>query len=330
MWTTAGEALATLPVADVKSVRALKKRLHRLCGHSRFRQRLIHNGCVLEDSDRLNGLAAPIDLQIVLLPYFNACSDQLQSWRPRVLALTEACAAGNLAVAEEILQLPVDPNIFGDVFPPLIAACAAGHVEVVRLLLEAGADRNIKCFGWTPEMSALAGWNIQVLLLLRGAYRWGLLASGSFDIFVAFGLWSSCCLDMCVLPQERNLTAAGHASLLPKVIEGSFWHLQAFFLAIGLDALGTSFNWARPPILTIAFRRAVDDQMSRGTIGFQVWLGEQPVWSRMIGTMVWTLARVFGASYFRFPSCVAYVPLLFCNPYVPWVVGIWLKQASST
>lgn len=61
-----GEEIA-VPRDQLSTVRALKQRLHGLCGVSRFRQRLTHQGTVLVDDARLD--AEVTDVELLVLPF---------------------------------------------------------------------------------------------------------------------------------------------------------------------------------------------------------------------------------------------------------------------
>ena len=151
VWTAAGEELAALTFRDVTTVKKLEQQLHRLCGQSRLRQRLVHNGIVLEDHLSLKRLPPPIDFLLVILPVV------VPSDADAATLLAACCYDGDLKEVETMLKLPLDPNIHHpDAFrpPPLMGASIAGHSGIVRLLLEAGADKNIVFTGRTPAEAA--------------------------------------------------------------------------------------------------------------------------------------------------------------------------------
>ena len=52
VWTVSGEELAVLPKEELSDVRALKSHLRQLHGLPRFRQKLLHEGCNLDDGTR--------------------------------------------------------------------------------------------------------------------------------------------------------------------------------------------------------------------------------------------------------------------------------------
>ena len=72
IWKASGEELATVPVEEF-DVLSLKQHLQPLCGASRFRQRLLHGEENLSDDIRLD---APMDLQLVLLPFIDATDEE--------------------------------------------------------------------------------------------------------------------------------------------------------------------------------------------------------------------------------------------------------------
>ena len=69
-----GQEVASVPVAEVSNVRALKQQLNLVQGMPpRFRQRLLFGGAALDDSAHLN---SPMDLELVLLAYTVASETQ--------------------------------------------------------------------------------------------------------------------------------------------------------------------------------------------------------------------------------------------------------------
>ena len=129
VWKISGEEVTAARLRDVTNVKALKQHLQKLCGVSRFRQKLLFDGECLDDKTKLD---SAIDIQLVLQPF---CSSPKQ-----VNQLVEASSAGRLDKVEEMLQHPVDPNSSRRSYTPLRSACFRGQVEVARLLLEATAD----------------------------------------------------------------------------------------------------------------------------------------------------------------------------------------------
>ena len=131
VWSISGEEVAAIPVEELTTVQALKKRLHSLCGVPRFRQRLLHNSVDLDEDSNLD---SAMDVQLVLLSLFRESSG----------SLLDAVVEEDTCVVEKALHLPEDPDQ-SDVFwrtRPLLSACRRGAVDLVRLLLEAGADKN--------------------------------------------------------------------------------------------------------------------------------------------------------------------------------------------
>ena len=69
IWQASGNKLTSFPVeelANVSDVKHLKRRLSKVCGASRFRQRLLRDGTILQDSAIV---IEPQDLQLVLLSF---------------------------------------------------------------------------------------------------------------------------------------------------------------------------------------------------------------------------------------------------------------------
>ena len=65
-----GEWVASIPAEELSDVKSLKQRLHRLHGlPTRFRQRLFHEGRLLEDVAQLDSLR---DLELLLVSYHPA------------------------------------------------------------------------------------------------------------------------------------------------------------------------------------------------------------------------------------------------------------------
>ena len=84
-----GEELASLPLTELSDVKALKQRLHQQHGlPPRFRQRLFHDGSLLDDDFQLD---TAMDLQAVTTA-LNATSEECPE-------LCEAAASGRVAQA---------------------------------------------------------------------------------------------------------------------------------------------------------------------------------------------------------------------------------------
>ena len=128
---TSGEVAAAIPVGEVSTVGALKQHLQAVCGVTRFRQRLLHDGTVLADDVGLEGF---LDLQLVLLNFITASPAERAE-------LLEASGRGAEAHVERILQRPQDPNRREDEkMGALHLASARGSLGTIRLLLDARAD----------------------------------------------------------------------------------------------------------------------------------------------------------------------------------------------
>ncbi|CAE7458671.1 Kidins220 [Symbiodinium natans] len=122
-----GEAVASIPVEQIRDVRSLKRHLHRYHGlPPRFRQRVLLHGECLEDTATLD---APTDLSLVLVPFADVSRQQASD-------LPGAACQGWIAEVETMMQLPQDPDSVGvGERQALTVASEKGHVEVVRLLL---------------------------------------------------------------------------------------------------------------------------------------------------------------------------------------------------
>ncbi|CAE7208731.1 Ankyrin repeat domain-containing protein 39 [Symbiodinium microadriaticum] len=133
IWSVSGDQLAAMPSADVEDVRTVKAELYRLHGWSRFRQRLLHDGCVLENTASLDGR---VDVQMLLVDFASTSWHQADS-------LTKAVTSGNVGLVAEILDRPQNPN-FVDTQgrKPLGLALRGGHIGIAQLLLEAGAGKD--------------------------------------------------------------------------------------------------------------------------------------------------------------------------------------------
>ena len=85
-----GADFASIPVAELADVRALKQRLNRLHGlPTRFRQRLLLRGCPLDDSAKVD---SPMDLDLILLTHSDSSPAQADE-------LATAAATGSTSQA---------------------------------------------------------------------------------------------------------------------------------------------------------------------------------------------------------------------------------------
>ncbi|OLQ00914.1 Ankyrin repeat domain-containing protein 50 [Symbiodinium microadriaticum] len=164
IWLASGQHVASLSSEGFNDVLALKRHLQRLCGRPRFRQRLLNQGSLLDETEEV---ATRTDLQLVLLPFESISLDEVEE-------LIDAAADGQVMKVEEFLKRPVDPDVTDNETTALSEAASEGHVEVARLLLEAGAATDMDDPGYcTPlSASAMCG-HVEVvqLLLEAGADR---------------------------------------------------------------------------------------------------------------------------------------------------------------
>ncbi|CAE7728119.1 ANK1 [Symbiodinium sp. CCMP2456] len=117
------------------SVLVLKQHLGALCGQPRFKQRLLRDGVLLEDSELLE---TSLDLQLVVLPFSETTQAQCRG-------LMQAIVNNYAQEVESILQRPQDPDLIskpGSSPEPsaLHLALQLRRVQIVELLLEAWAD----------------------------------------------------------------------------------------------------------------------------------------------------------------------------------------------
>ncbi|CAE7547968.1 ANK1 [Symbiodinium pilosum] len=129
VWKLSGCQLASLSSDDINNVRSLKEHLGDLCGKPRFRQRILHNGEILDD---MHELVPPIDVLLVILDYTPS--------RDQGLYLLRACLVGDESDVERLLQRPEDPNAGWIRVGPMRAAAVLGKWDIVHLLIEARAD----------------------------------------------------------------------------------------------------------------------------------------------------------------------------------------------
>ncbi|CAE7245802.1 Ank2 [Symbiodinium natans] len=130
-----GEELASIPAADLSTVRNLKNDLQRICGVPRFRQKLLHGGNALEEDMRLD--ASMESVLLVLVVFCPASEDEIEE-------LVFSPSQGSVEEVEQILQRSIDPNAATpDGKTALMQASLEGHTEFADLLLEARADLDV-------------------------------------------------------------------------------------------------------------------------------------------------------------------------------------------
>ncbi|CAE7803768.1 Ank2, partial [Symbiodinium microadriaticum] len=186
IWQASGNKLTSFPVeelANVFDVKHLKRRLSKVCGASRFRQRLLQDGTILQDSACLIQPIEPQDLHLVLLPFCRSSDSD----KERVNA---AIRRRDADYVESVLQGPHDPEALTTPLSspmvvasyyrcleiaklllearahadravqdetPLFVAASKGSLGIVQLLLAAGADKDRTCRGMTPLFAAVTG-----------------------------------------------------------------------------------------------------------------------------------------------------------------------------
>eukprot|EP00439_Symbiodinium_sp_Y106_P055112 s173_g7.t1 len=178
-----GKEVASLPLAELSDVKALKQRLHQQNGlPPRFRQKLLHEGTVLDDAVKLASVMEP---QVLA-----ATSPDAVAREPRQLA-----AAEHPSVAEDGLPPPCSPRLLLDdktQTPPtvelqvvemtfveasektaeivsLFSEVACGDVAKVEALLQLPMNPDVSFWGGTPLMWAAQGNQTTVAQLLLEA-----------------------------------------------------------------------------------------------------------------------------------------------------------------
>ena len=139
------------------SVKALKQRLAQEIGVPRFRLRLLHDNCPLDDDQTLT-------LQVVRLVKVEFLPPDTEQDREIIVA----CRQNNSTLLEQQLNKPRSPN-FQDAnqFTPLYAAASNGSLKCILLLLEAGANKDQGCRdGETPLFIAAQKGKLDVVRLL--------------------------------------------------------------------------------------------------------------------------------------------------------------------
>ncbi|CAK9047038.1 Putative ankyrin repeat protein RBE_0997 [Durusdinium trenchii] len=134
----AGEELAALDAEELHDVKHLKKVLDQRLGVSRFHQRLLQGGALLEDHVTLTPVGFDT-VQLVVAPFVEASREDVEM-------LIESSRRGRIVDLEMMLQQPYDPNLQradGD-YALLAALRNESGMETVRLLLEARANPNLQ------------------------------------------------------------------------------------------------------------------------------------------------------------------------------------------
>ncbi|CAE7614504.1 unnamed protein product [Symbiodinium sp. CCMP2592] len=172
-----GEELATIPLAEVDNVRSLKLRLHQQHGlPTRFRQKLVHEGRTLDDDEKLD---TAMDLTVLVLAFIEAPvrppriglnGDPIVNMYPKEI-LTDASVNGDVEEVEELLALPLDPDVVGVIGPALMRASEYGRIQTVEKLLEADPQLDLRGGrdGWTALTHAAHRERVEICRLLLQA-----------------------------------------------------------------------------------------------------------------------------------------------------------------
>ena len=177
-----GKSIAVFEEVDVAegSVKALKQRLAQKIGIPRFRLRLLHDNCPLDDDQTLTLQV----VQLVKVEFLPPDAEQDQG-------IVAACEENDDTLLEQQLNKPRSPN-FQDAnqITPLYAAASRGSLKCVLLLLEAGAnkDQGRTENGKTPLFIAAQNGHLEVVRLLVESSAnkdQGKIDTGATPLFVA-------------------------------------------------------------------------------------------------------------------------------------------------
>ncbi len=138
---TLSGSLLSVESSSIETVGGLKKAIQEQRGTNRYQQRILLWDRALEDDVALTDLGdPPPHLNLVSLTY-RADGDATQ-------ALADAIDEELPDQVERLLRLPTDPNGLAPKFsanPPVFHAARAGNLTIAELLVEAMADPNARC-----------------------------------------------------------------------------------------------------------------------------------------------------------------------------------------
>ena len=134
VWMASGEMLAAIPVESLSDVRSLKHHLHQTYAVPLFRQVVLQD-CEIQDDSA--SLLSPGDVQLVVRNTFSTTP------HAEVQDFLRLVRDGRVSEVEDVLMRFHDPNLPRGL--PLDCASESGHLEIVRLLLQAGARISPEC-----------------------------------------------------------------------------------------------------------------------------------------------------------------------------------------
>ena len=217
------------------NVRTLKLHLQRLCGHPRFRQRLLQeDGQILPEEAVLKG---PCLLHLVILGFAETSGDDVDR-------LLHAVEADDTTQVEAILQRNQDPNRTAQHnMTALHVAARSGRQVAARLLLEAGAGKDqTEDHGATPLFIAAQRGHLEVarVLLEFGADKDLADAHGATPLFIAAenGLLE---VTRLLLEFGASIYAENANGTMPSFIAAANGHLEVVRLLLEVDA---DLDWA--------------------------------------------------------------------------------------
>ena len=138
-----GEELVTVRGRDMQTVSSLKWHLRSLYGLPMCMQKLVQNGCILENA---SGLSAPSDVQLVIVAASAGQTEMIYVAH----ALFCACFRGDFEIAGALFSVcsaedwrrlftaGADAAAESKAFASLMLACDRGHVEIANILLRRG------------------------------------------------------------------------------------------------------------------------------------------------------------------------------------------------
>lgn len=211
-------------------VRTLKVHLEPRLAASRFRLRLLRQGDLLEDCQKLSDLGLFLDLQVVILQFCEAAAEEVQA----LLAASREDLAERM---EMLLEQPLDPNLADDDGDtPLATAARNGSSDCARLLLEAGADRDRAFRGASPLWLAAARRHAEtVRVLVHASADIDLTYEGASPLWFAARKGHVDVVQL-LLQAGANKEKTGISGSSPLWIAAAKGHLEVVRLLLHSDA----------------------------------------------------------------------------------------------
>ena len=134
VYDLSGKRIFSGNMANPVTARDVKRRLQEHTRISRFQQRLLRDGAVMEDADCA---ALPVDMQLVKIGFLPQSAQVAGD-------MAHAARHENTRHLEQLLLMPHDPNCSSATSSPLLWAAEFGRFENVKMLLEARADLSLQ------------------------------------------------------------------------------------------------------------------------------------------------------------------------------------------